>query len=93
MKVLYKYLFMCLVASTGDGLSLIFLLQNTMVEMCHNGLSLSFTFKFQFKSKSILIKWNLISKMTNQLGQQMKNNIQVKVSINLVSDINLKCKL
>ena len=64
-----------------------------MVEMCHNGLSLPFTFKFQFKSKSILIKWNLISKMTNQLEQQMKNNIQVKVSINLVSDINLKCKL
>ena len=52
-----------------------------MVEMCHNGLSLPFTFKFQFKSKSILIKWNLISKMTNQLGQQMKKQYPSK-SIN-----------
>ena len=30
--------------------------------------------------------------MTNQLRQQMKNNMQVKAEINLVSDFNLKCK-
>ena len=30
--------------------------------------------------------------MTNQLRQQMKNKMQVKAEINLVSDINLKCK-
>ena len=30
--------------------------------------------------------------MTNQLRQQMKNEMQVKAEINLVSDINLKCK-
>ena len=30
--------------------------------------------------------------MTNQLRQQMKNEMQVKAEINLVSDINFKCK-
>ena len=29
--------------------------------------------------------------MINQLRQQMKNKMQVKAEINLVSDINLKC--
>ena len=42
---------------------------------------------------SILIKSNLINEMTNQLGQQMKNKLQVKGRINLISGINLKCKL
>ena len=31
--------------------------------------------------------------MTTELGQQMKNKMQVKVEINLVSHINLKRKL
>ena len=31
--------------------------------------------------------------MINQLRQEMKNKMQVKAKINLVSDINLKCKL
>ena len=31
--------------------------------------------------------------MTNQLAQQKKNNIQVKVQINLILDTNLKCKI
>ena len=31
--------------------------------------------------------------MTTQLGQQMKKQMQVKVEINLVPHINLKCKL
>ena len=43
--------------------------------------------------KSISIKSNLINEMIHQLRQQMKNKMQVKTGINLVSDINLKCKL
>ena len=38
----------------------------------------------------LLIKLNLINEMITQLGQQMKNKIQVKVEINLVSHINFK---
>ena len=49
-----------------------------MAAMGHNGPSSPFDFKFPFQNKSILIKSNLINKMTNQL-KQMKNNIQVKV--------------
>ena len=42
---------------------------------------------------STLIKSSLINEMTNQLGQQMKNKMQVKGRINLISGMNLKCKL
>ena len=45
----------------------------------HDGPSLPFDFKFPFQNKIILIKLNLINKTTNKLGQQMKNNMQVKV--------------
>ena len=31
--------------------------------------------------------------MINKLRQQMKNKMQVKAEVNLVSGINLKCKL
>ena len=41
----------------------------------------------------LLIKLNLINEMITQLGQQMKNKMQVKVEINLVSHINFKWKL
>ena len=54
--------------------------------------SLSLHFKFPFQNKIILIKLNLINETTNQLEKQIKKNLQVKVKINLVSDINLKCK-
>ena len=50
-----------------------------MAVMGHDGPSLPFDFKFPFQNKSILIKSNLINEMTNQLGQQMKNKMQVKV--------------
>ena len=56
-------------------MSLIFALQNTMAAMGHDGPSLPFDFKFPFQNKSIFIESNLI----NKRGQQMKNNIQVKV--------------
>ena len=45
----------------------------------HDDQSLRFDFKFPFQNKSILIKSNLIIKMAYLLGQQMKNNMQVKV--------------
>ena len=57
-----------------------------MAVMGHHGPLLPFDFK------NILIKSKLINEMTNQLRQQMKNKMQVKAEINLVSDINLKCK-
>ena len=60
-----------------------------MAAMGHDGSSLLLDFKFPFQNKSILIKLNLINEMTNQLGQQIKNNIQVKVEINLVSQFDL----
>ena len=71
-----------------------FVLQNAMALMDHDGPLLPFDFKFPFENafKSILIKSKLINEMTNQLRQQMKNKMQVKAEINLVSDINLKCK-
>ena len=47
--------------------------------MGYDGPSLPFDFKFPFQNKSILIKSNLINEMTNQLGQQMKSKMQVKV--------------
>ena len=47
--------------------------------MGHDDSSLLLDFKFQFQNNSILIKLNLINETTNQLGQQIKNNIQVKV--------------
>ena len=50
-----------------------------MAVMNHDGLSLPFDFKFPFQNKSILIKSNLINEMTNQLEQQMKSKMQVKV--------------
>ena len=50
-----------------------------MVVMVRDGPSLPFDFKFLFQNKSFLIKSNLINEMTNQLGQQMKNKMQVKV--------------
>ena len=63
-----------------------------MAEMDHDG---PFDLKFPFENafKIILIKSNLINEMINQLRQQIKNKMQVKSEINLVSDINLKCKL
>ena len=50
-----------------------------MAAMVHDGSSLLLDSKFPFQNKSILIKMNLINETTNQLGQQTKNNIQVKV--------------
>ena len=64
-----------LIANAEDGMSLIFVLQNTMAAIDHDGPSLPFDFKFPFQNKTILIKSNLIIKPR----QQMKNNIQVKV--------------
>ena len=58
---------------------LIFVLQNTMEEIGHDGPSLSFDFKFPFQNKSILITLNMINEMTNQLRQQTKNKMQVRV--------------
>ena len=49
-------------------------------------------FKFPFQNKSVFIKSNLIVKLKIQLTQQMKNNVQVKVQINSVLDINYKCQ-
>ena len=56
-----------------------FVLHKTVAAMGHDGPSLPLDFKFPFQNKSILIKLNLINKTTNKLGQQMKNNMQVKV--------------
>ena len=50
-----------------------------MAVMGHDGVSLPFDFKFPFQNKSILIKSDLINEMTNQLEQQMKSKMQVKV--------------
>ena len=50
-----------------------------MAAMGLDGPSLPFDFKIPFQNKSSLIKSNLINKTTNQLGQQIKNNMQVKV--------------
>ena len=65
-----------------------------MAVMSHDGSWLPFDFKFPFENAftSILIKSKLINEMTNQLRQQMKNEMLVKAEINLVSDINFKCK-
>ena len=44
--------------------------------MGHDGPSLPFDFKFLFQNKSVIIKLNLINKMTtNQLGKQIKNKM------------------
>ena len=51
-------------ASAYDGLLLIFVLQNTLAVMGHDGPSLPFDFKFLFQNKSVLIKSNLINEMT-----------------------------
>ena len=64
-----------LIANAEDGASLIFVLQNTVAAMGHDGPPLPFDFKFLFQNKSILIKSNLI----NKTRQQMKYNIQVIV--------------
>ena len=50
-----------------------------MAAMGYDGPSLPLDLKFLFQNNSILIKLNLINKTTNQLGQEMKNNMQVKV--------------
>ena len=65
-----------------------------MALMSYDGPLLPSNFKFPFQNafKSILIKSNLINEMINQLRQQMKNKMQVQAEINLVLDINLKCK-
>ena len=68
-----------IIANAEDGLALIFVLQNTIAAMGHDGPSLPLDFKFPFQNKSILIKLNLINETTNQLGQQIKNNMQMKV--------------
>ena len=62
------------IANTEDGVSLIFILQNTMAAMGHDGPSLPFDFKFPFQNKSILIKSNLIIKTraTNEKQYQVK---------------------
>ena len=58
----------------------IYVLQNTLAVMSYDGPSLPFDFKFPFQNKSILIKSTLINEMSNhQLGQQMKNKMQVKL--------------
>ena len=44
-----------------------------------HGPPLPFDFKFPFQNKCISIKSNLVNEMTNQLGQQMKNKMYVKV--------------
>ena len=66
-----------------------------MTVMGHVGPRLPPDFKFPFENIYIkeLIKSNLINEMANQLGQQIKNKMQVKVEANLFSAINLKCKL
>ena len=66
-----------------------------MAVMGQDGPLLSFDFKLPFENafQSILIKWNLINEMSTQLGQQLTNKMEVKVEINLISHINLKCKL
>ena len=94
MKVRYINSYQCVfVASPSDRLPLIFVRQNAMAVMSYDGPSLPFDFKFTFENsfKSILIKSNLIDEMINQLRQQLKNKIQVKAEMNLVSDSNLKC--
>ena len=76
MKVQYINSYKCvLVASAKDKLPLIIVLENTMAVMGHDGPSLPFDFKFLFQNKSVIIKLNLINKMTNQLGQQIKNKM------------------
>ena len=95
MKVYINSYQCVLVASVSDRLPLIFVLQNAMAVMSHDGPSLPFDFKLPFGNafKIILIKSNLINEMINQLRQQIQNKMQVKVEINLVSDISLKCEL
>ena len=96
MKVRYINSYQCvLVASASDRVPLIFVLQNAMAVMGHNGPSLPFDFKFPFENafKIILIKSNLINEMINQPRQQIKNKMLVKVEINLVPDISLKYNL
>ena len=56
-----------------------FVLHKTVAAMGHDGPSLPLDFKFPFQNKSILIKLNLINETTNQLGHQIKSNMQVKV--------------
>ena len=76
--ILWKYdinSYKCVLVASEDGLLLIFVLQNAMVVMSHDGPSLPFDFKFPFQNKSILIKLNLINKMTNHLRQQIKNKM------------------
>ena len=85
----YQYV---LISNADDGLPSMFVLHKTVAAMGHDGPSLPLDFKFPFQNKSILIKLNLINKMTNQLGTQMKSNMQVKAWINLDTEINLKCK-
>ena len=54
-----------------DGLSLIFILQNAVAPIGHDG---PFSSTFAFQNKSILIKSNLINKMTSQVTQQINTN-------------------
>ena len=58
--ILWKYdlnSYQCvLIANAEDGMSLIFVLKNTVAAMGHNGPSMPFDFKFPFQKKSILIK-------------------------------------
>ena len=68
-----------MIANAEDRQPLIFVLQNTMAAMGHDGLLLPLDFKFPFQNKSVLIKLNLINETTNQLAQQIKSNMQVKV--------------
>ena len=54
-----------------DRMSLIFVLQNPLAPIGHDG---PFGFTFPFQNKSILIKSNLINKMTSQVTQQINTN-------------------
>ena len=68
-------------ASAEDGLSLIFVLQNTMEAKGHDSQLLPFDFKFPFQNKSILTKLSLIYKMTYQVAQYNKKIFCKKMSL------------
>ena len=61
-----------------DGLSLIFILQNAVAPTGHDG---PFSFTFSFQNKSILIKSNLINKMTSQVTTNKYKSIWFQISI------------
>ena len=52
---------------------LIFVLQNKLAVMGHDGPSLPFDFKFLFQNESVLIKSNLINEMTKDFLKMFHN--------------------